>query len=393
MRRHRLPALYLLALALLLAALQWAGWERTWRALSIPPMTPVFADMRTVQGALASRAAGLDPQRDNVGDPWRRRMNYPRVWIRIADALGLEREARYRVAVAAGVALFVAAAALLLHLFPSAWLLAALLSGAALLAMERGNNDLLVFVLVVAAALLPLRLLSAVLILLATVLKLYPFAAALMLLQARRLAWFALTAAAGLLYLHGASAEIAVIREGTPVSTALSYGVPSLARWLGQRLGTDIPALALVLPLALLGLGVAWAMRAMPLEAADATPGAPPVRGAGERARALFLAGAAIYLGTFVLAANFDYRLIFLALCIPLLATLPQPRLRRVALAALLLAMNESLLRAAFGPFGFLLNLAAELLVFVLLCGVLGRLLRERLGALPLAAVRARPAR
>jgi len=56
----------------------------------------------------------------------------------------------------------------------------------------------------------------------------------------------------------------------------------------------------------------------------------------------LMLVGAAIYVGTFILSSNWDYRLIFLIFCIPFLQQRPFPCARAVILV-MLPAMNETL--------------------------------------------------
>ena len=49
----------------------------------------------------------------------------------------------------------------------------------------------------------------------------------------------------------------------------------------------------------------------------------------------LMLVGAAIYVGTFILSSNWDYRLIFLVFCIPFLQQRPFPCARAVILVIL----------------------------------------------------------
>ena len=65
------------------------GWTRTWRAVGVDSMFPPFADLRTLTGASITVAHGIDPLRQNPGDPWGRPLNYPRVWIPIVRTLRL----------------------------------------------------------------------------------------------------------------------------------------------------------------------------------------------------------------------------------------------------------------------------------------------------------------
>jgi len=79
----------------------------------------------------------------------------------------------------------------------------------------------------------------------------------------------------------------------------------------------------------------------------------------------LFLCGASLYVGTFIFASNFDYKLIFLMLCIPHLRRRPF-RCAWLVKAAIIVAMNEMLLRT-FGALGVTLSLAAKVGSFIVL--------------------------
>ena len=107
-----------------------------------------------------------------------------------------------------------------------------------------------------------------------------------------------------------------------------------------------------------------------------------------------FMVGAPVFLGTYLLGANFDYRLTFLLFCIPLLLELkdsaPQP-VRRIAWGALgcgVLAMWTFYIDAAFGGAGkglriaFFLTQAAKWGLVVLLAYLFAAVAIERFGPL-----------
>lgn len=146
------------------------GWIETWSTLLVPALDPPFADLRTVQGALLSLERGLDPLVSNPGDPWDRPMNYPRPWLLIAQWLSLHVEIYYLISVLFYVVGYLCICVYLLNRFPSIWLLLAVLSGASLLSIERGNNDLVIFILLFFAATSKVFI-SVVLITIATMLK------------------------------------------------------------------------------------------------------------------------------------------------------------------------------------------------------------------------------
>src|SRR5690349_3059984 len=96
-------AVYIAAVVVLVGALSTIGWTATWTALGVPTMYPPFADMRTVQGALTTMAAGGDPRVLNIGDPWLRSLNYPSLWVTAAQRLGWQVEWRFIASVLAMV--------------------------------------------------------------------------------------------------------------------------------------------------------------------------------------------------------------------------------------------------------------------------------------------------
>jgi len=152
----------------------YLGWNVTWAFLKIPSMMPVFADMRSVQGGLLTSYQGLNPQVINPGDPWQRTMNYPSIWIKIAHLLQLDNEINFFIFMLIIVTLFLFSCLSILFRFPSALNLLVMFSGATLLAVERGNNDLLVFSLLYFATLASNDHLASLAFLISAVLKIYP---------------------------------------------------------------------------------------------------------------------------------------------------------------------------------------------------------------------------
>lgn len=335
------------AIALLLATLIAAmGWQAAWEIWNIPVMQPEFADMRTITGGAQTHAMGLDPLLQNPGDPWGRPMSYPRVW-QLLFLFDLDDSHVYLLA---GVMLLGFVVGLLtfsdrLDEISVLVLALAILSPAALLGIERANNDLLVFGLL-GLALFAFRQgrdgLSIGLILSATVLKLFPVFALAIFWQrrsspeVRRL--LAMAAVALAFYLALSLPDLQLIHDKVLKGTYLSFGKDVLASHLAAvspELATTLRAWALPLLLAL--PIVAWLVQRR---------WNPGRLGEGEDGRVVaFIAGAAIYLGSFLLGHNWDYRLIFLLLTLPLLVSAwrhPERALRiplRLALVLVLVSL------------------------------------------------------
>ena len=340
------------------AAVLLFGWTPTWRTLTVPSDMPSFSDMRSVQGSIEAVHRGLNPQVANPADPWHRTMDYPIVWERIAERLHLEVEADYLSFEIALVLAFLASVAGMLWWAPSGWLLACAFSSSVLLLVERGNNDLAVFSLVCLAEAVPLAIGLGILFI-AALLKLYPV-----------LCWPALIRTRGTLVLAGVLGaalllllqdELGAISRAQPLRAYLSYGSASFAYGFKAMGHVTVPGplISAVLVLASLGALLLFArhIRFVQDERFEAR-------------RRFFYAGAFVFLGTFVLGSNWDYRLAFLLFCVPLLATLESAAFRRALLAVLLVSLNHSALGTWFGMAGYAVNELTKGVLFVLMAAV-----------------------
>lgn len=81
----------------------------------------------------------------------------------------------------------------------------------------------------------------------------------------------------------------------------------------------------------------------------------------------LFLIGGCVYIGTFIIASNWDYRLIFLLLCVPLLMKLEVKSLRYGLGVLLIFAMNYMLMNALLGKLGVAVNIFSKIFLFVVI--------------------------
>ena len=354
--RRRVPFfLYLAAIVALAGSIAYLGWVRTWASVHVPAMYPPFADMRAIQGAVISVEHGFNPRVSNLGDPWRRPFNYPTLWIAIGKTLDLTNNKRFILICTALVACFAGICAFLIFRFPSFGLLASLVSTATLLGIERGNIDLLVFCLLLPAALWIPKRWSPMPLLLATLLKLYPVFALSALFIRRQFRLFAASLAVAVAIFGYLWDQLAELRSTTPVYCLISYGVPSVTACFAVF---RLPTWLLVMTFA--EFGYAMLVLAYYFSKSDA---AKPRQ---ETEFNLMLVGAAIYIGTFLVVSNWDYRLIFLILCIPFLQTKPFP-LARALIVVILVAMNETLVTYWLRRPGLIVVGLAKLAIFSVL--------------------------
>jgi hypothetical protein len=296
--------------ALLLAL----GGHHAWDRLGVPwSPTTGFLDLRSVTSGwdCARRHLGVWPE--NPCDPLGRPENYPRIWM-AASALGLGADDTFALGYGMVAVFFVAALLVLPREAPARYAVVygiALCSPAVMLGVERGNVDIALLPLIVAAGLLLRRTpygpqAASALILVAAILKLFPIAAIGMLTGLpRRSAAISVSLVGGLFAVYALATfhDIETIERVLPQDDNYQYGLKIVGGWLG-RLVTLGPMWEVAIVIAAFTGAIVLRRRL----GVDTTP---------SRELDLFTAGAGIYVATFALLRSYDYRLVFLLLTIP----------------------------------------------------------------------------
>ena len=311
---------------LVLILLRTLGYHETWGIWKVPSWLPPFLDFRLIPGSAESFAHGYEPSVENPYDPTERYFNYPAFW-RLFFYTGITQADTVWISVTMIVLFFMS-----VFLFPEKLsirgaiaMLLVLFSPASMLLYERGNVDLIVFVLCVLAVLAAGRStkLTAFLILFGAVVKMFPLFGITVLWKEPKNRFLLIltvcTVAFGI-YLAATWDSVAGAWNLTMRGDGLSYGTNvfvtryeeaisgSLTQWFTPH-QTDL--LLSYGPLAA-GLGLFLLVAGVVRMYASETP---PT--ASNRNLAAFRVGASIYVGTFLLGNNFDYRLAFLVLVVP----------------------------------------------------------------------------
>lgn len=305
----------------ILLAFKSYGYDETWKLWRVPVEHPQFSDFRLIPGSAESYRQGIEPTQRNPGDPHKRIFNYPAFWrlffytnITQADTVWI---------VSVMLMLFFVGVFLFpqnITILDSMGMLFVIFSPAAMLLYERGNVDLIVFFL---CAMIVLSteyspFITFALLVLAAIVKLFPFFGVTVLLKQSKskfiglllgclgilLAYLLVTSksvqASWSLTMRGDEisygANVFFLRYGQYFSSLL--GVPATAPLL--KYGPIILAFVLILITGIIGIA-----RRDSLASSSAGN------------LAAFRMGASIYLGTFLLGNNWDYRLAFLILVMP----------------------------------------------------------------------------
>jgi hypothetical protein len=389
-----LGAVVVYAAAVGLARLVWN--IDLWPYLGVKSAPTLFFDARNIAAAADCWAAGHDVLVDNPCDPWHRPMNYPRVWV-LLHYLGLSQNLTVPFGLLAA-GLFLGSLLLLLGrltLAQGAIAAAAVVSPAVMLSIERGNMDLILFAVFVAAVFAWRARhrvgvwLSPALILGAAFAKYYAIVAlpAYALTGDRRARWAVPAGAAAMgAYLVLTFDDVQKAMSAPEGGLLYSYGARILIGHLyhqflatgGWLYGNLIAQAIAVFPLLVLSLAAwIWARRRL-------TPMAASAR--AHPALLAFHLGALTYLGTFALRKNGDYRLVFLLLTLPLLlewsagpVAALQTKLARATLIAVIVGLWIGALSPFIGPWDELGSWAIAAL-FVALLAVTAPTLGELVG-------------
>jgi Glycosyltransferase family 87 len=283
---------------------------RPW--LGVPPGPSLFFDTRNITAALECRRLGYDPLVENPCDPWGRPMFYPRIWL-LLRWLGFDQSDTTALGVLIVVLFLISLCLLTGRISAGEGIVVAVVicSPAVMLALERANMDVVLFSVLVLAVLLwrrgttVSRILSPFVVLLAATGKLYPVFGlpAYALLRHRRAALAA--AACGLVFLI----YVAVTLDyGARILIGQLYHLVVGQDWQGASMAAQAIA---AIPLLLLAVSVwLWFRRRL-------GPGAGEVSPAPTAELLAFYLGTLIYVGTFAVFKNYDYRLVYLLLTLP----------------------------------------------------------------------------
>lgn len=328
------PAFRVCVLALLLVA--GLAHFNAWHYFGVWHLEPLFLDSFAILSAVDCHRLGFDIYVTNPCDVLGRPLGYSRLWLAL-EPTGISRAENALTGYAIGALFLIVAAHAMRPVSTGQQLiaLAALASPAVLLGIERANNDLLMFLLLVAAARLITvptvgPALSWCAIALGAALKFYPVAAlAAGVTQWRRPAdrWVFIGVVAGLI-----AVAIMLI---WPDNERLQHTVPSPSgRWTfgaavigqmvsGEATPSNMWAFGIVVTCAAIGAVISWRLPALPsLRDVD---------------RYLFHICLATAAACYAVKVNYDYRCIFLLGTFPVLFALTNCAglLRGVSVAAI----------------------------------------------------------
>lgn len=335
---------------LILFLFKGIGYRETWELWKVPTAKDIFLDFQLIPGSAESFRHGFEPTLNNPFDPAQRIFNYPAFW-RLFFYTGIKLKDTIWFSIMMIVLFFIG-----IFLFPdklsilgAIGMLFVTFSPAAMLLYERANVDLILFfvcaMIVVAESYSSYG--ATMLIMLGSIMKMYPFFGVTVLWkESRNKFWSLLAASLGalVLYMVATLASIEAAWNSTMRGDDLSYGTNILVTRYGIKIGKFLSQWFSPLQVQwLLAYGmliIALIILLVIFMLALQKQSQPIIL--SERNLAAFRMGASIYVGTFLLGNNWDYRLAFLVFLVPQLVEWMgsnQTVYRRLSWSAMLLVL------------------------------------------------------
>jgi hypothetical protein len=285
----------------------------------VPKLFPPFADMRVVTSGSECIRLGYDVLVKNPCDPWNRPMNYPRI-LGLPSFFGLDQTHTVILGILSGLLFFILTFVIIERLsYLEALIYGVILcSPSVMLAIERGNIDLIIYTLlsislmILKSKYVIFRICSYGLILFAAILKLYPIVSLLCCLKEKKntflFVFFVIFTIFGI-YVTSDLQSLKLISDATPRPTFLGYGGMVILDIIFKGGGwiSIVKKIIFFLLIALVFL-IAY-LEASKRNDLSQDLNLQYIDG--------FRMGASLYLGTYLLGNNWDYRLIILLFSIP----------------------------------------------------------------------------
>jgi len=177
-QNYKLSLVLFIAWALYLLALNNLGW---WAYVGVPHMEPLFADFHAIISAVECHSRGTNVFESNPCDVLGRQHVYGSLWLKLST-LGVGASHLFIIGLTTNLVFMMLAVCLVK---PTTWgefakCCLIFFSSAVTLGVERGNNDLIIFILVALSAILfamkdkVAHLVAFILIYLSSLLKIYP---------------------------------------------------------------------------------------------------------------------------------------------------------------------------------------------------------------------------
>ncbi len=378
----------ILSLLIVYISFNYDFWIDFWSFFKVPSQIPPFADLDAISRALKSKLDGFNPYYNNPYDLAKKQYSYPSVWLYLFDFLRLEIDRNFQIFcfIIIYIYFFVFLKILIINENKVYQTLLVLIffSTSNLLALERLNTDIIIFILIYFLASSNNYTLKISLFFLSLYAKLFPIFAVFIFVTKK----FFLVSIIflSLLSLFLMKEEILLmLGNGIEYALLASHGIPSLTRgfwYYSTRYDFFInDDNYLLFKYFSMFLGSIYAFMFFKL---NFKFGAKKINKKMSLIDSLFICGSGIYIGRFITFGNFDYALIFLIFTFPYFFKVLDGKLKLFLFLIFIICFNSLYLETGARYNLFYFSKASiihflKIIIFTFNCYFFGKILNNHL--------------
>ena len=360
-------------------------WLDFWKNFKVPAQSFPFGDLDYIRKAVAVKNLGFNPSLEN---PMGIRYVYPSIWLNFFEIFNLENYINFRIFNFLIIYIYVFIYLDLYFKFKNRYtaivLFVLFFSSANLLAIERLNIEVIIFILIYLLAISKNYVSRILIFILAIFSKIYPIFA-VFIFSNNKITLFVMIFCS-LLILFLIRTDISMLMEyGNEVALNIAYGIPTLTKgiwYYSTKFGYFINdhnyeifkyssiVLACVYAAAIILINYKFRNKLISENF--------------NLDEKLFICGAGIFIGRFIFNSNFDYSLIFLIFTIPYILSSNSQILKIFLISSLVLIFNSVIFEGG-NRYTYLYFYKAviihsfKIFVFSIICFLFGKVLNKHL--------------
>ena len=360
-------------------------WMMFWSFFRIPAQTIPFGDLDFILKATNVKLAGFNPYLENPMDI---RYVYPSIWLGFFELFNLNKLVNFRIFNFVVIYFYVYIFFDLSFRFNNNYLKFILIilffSSANLLALERLNIEIIVFILIYLIAISKNYFLRIPIFILAIYCKIYPIFTIFIFLRSKKI-FFIMIASSLLILLQMKNEILFLMTFGNEVALNIAYGIPTLVKaiWyysmkfeylINDNNYKHFKYLMIV-------FGSVYALTLISINFKFSKKNVSKTFNLDEK---LFICGAGIFIGRFIFNSNVDYSLIFLIFTIPYILKISSQKLKIILLLSIVIIFYSLLFeggnRYTYAYFfkGVFIH-SFKIFVFSIMCFYFGKVLNNHL--------------
>jgi hypothetical protein len=359
--------LFFTCISLIILSIVLKGWIATWVILKIPSLLPSHFDLRFYQYPAIAISEGKNPL-FATHEIWATAdffkygiSDYFLPSFKFAHFLNFHKEP-YFISYALLIIFFyiLCISSLLKIKKNSFWILILFFSNSSMLAIERTNNDLIIFCLIYYFAMFP-NFIGLSFAMLATYIEVWPIVSGIALIKKKIKILFLFCSAIFIIIFY----KSIFVRGMVPITMdALSFGAKSLSLTIKRTFDIDVNYLGIV------GLLIIITLLTLMMDIFKLKH----KKSSNDFEERLFLIGATIYIGLFITVSSFDYKLIFLIFCVPYISLLKETLVKWFILLTIIIASNYMwIYNDSLTSVGHYVNTISKVIIFIILLNMLIR--------------------